>query len=91
MKSDIFDKNNKIVKVGDTLSFPWIDPMGGVDKDVDFQAEVVFEYGCMGYFRGTSFHPLMNWMKKEVGSYIPNEGNKVIYTNKYIFWKTPTQ
>lgn len=86
MKSNIFDKNGKEVKVGDTIAFPYIDPMGKITDDVDFTRKVVFKYGCFGYETQTSFVPLIEWMKIRHGEYVPNCGNKTIYTEEYLFW-----
>ncbi|MFA7628739.1 MAG: hypothetical protein WCY37_05040 [Candidatus Dojkabacteria bacterium] len=86
MKSNIFDKNGIEVCVGDTVVFPYIDPMGRLTEDEDFKKQIVFKHGCFGYETQTSFEPLMNWMKKERGDYVPNCGNKVVYTEKYPFW-----
>ena len=86
MKSDIFDKNGIKVKIGDTIVFPYITPMGQVTDDEDFKKEVVFKYGCFGYDTKTTFEPLMNWMYTDKGEYISNCGNKTIYTEKYPFW-----
>lgn len=86
MKSNIFDKNGIEVKAGDTLVFPYVDPMGGVHEEEGFRAVVQFKYGCFGFENYTRFIPLMDWMITEKGEYIPNSGNKIIYTEKYPFW-----
>ncbi len=86
MKSNIFDKNGIEVKIGDTVVFPYITPMGKVTNDADFKKEVVFKYGCFGYETKTGFETLMNWMYTDKGDYVPNCGNKTIYTEKYPFW-----
>jgi hypothetical protein len=86
MKSNIFDKLGKEVCVGDIIAFPYIDPKGKMHDEEDFRKEIVFKYGCYGYETETNFEPLMNWMKKESGDYVSNSGNKVVYTEKYLFW-----
>lgn len=86
MTSNVFDKNGKEVSVGDTLVFPYIDPLGGTHDTEDFKATVLFKYGCFGYETATKFIPLMKWMEEEQGEYISNCGNKTIYTEKYPFW-----
>jgi len=86
MKSNIFDKNGIEVKIGDTLIFPYITPMGEVTDDEDFKKQIVFKYGCFGYETKTGFDTLMNWMYTDKGDYVPNCGNKTIYTEKYPFW-----
>lgn len=86
MKSNIFDKNGIEVKIGDILIFPYITPMGEVTDDEDFKKEIVFKYGCFGYETKTGFETLMNWMYTDKGDYIPNCGNRIIYTEKYPFW-----
>ncbi len=86
MKSGIIDKNGIEVKVGDTLVLPYVDPMGRLTYEPDDKVKVVFEHGCFGYYFGTRFNTLFEWQKTEKGEYIPNEGNKVIYTGKYPFW-----
>jgi hypothetical protein len=91
MKSNIFDKNGIEVKIGDTVIFPYITPMGEVTDDEDFKKEVVFKYGCFGYEAETAFIPLMNWMLTDKGEYISNFGNKTIYTEKYPFWVETTK
>lgn len=89
MKSGIFDKNKKEVKVGDTLVFPYVTPKGELTDEEDFIATVVFKYGCFGFESQTSFIPLMEWMEIKSGDYVPNCGNKRIYTEKYPFWVSP--
>jgi len=86
MKSNIFDKLGKEVCVGDIVAFPYIDPKGRLYDEEGFRKEIVFKYGCYGYETQTGFEPLMNWMKKERGEYVPNCGNKVVYTEEYPFW-----
>lgn len=86
MNSGIFDKNGKEVKVGDTLVFPYIDPMGRLHDTEDFRKVVVFKYGCYGFESQTMFIPLMEWMETKQGDYVPNCGNKIVYTEKYPFW-----
>ena len=84
--SGIFDKNGIEVKEGDTLIFPYVTPMGDLDKDnEDFRAKVIFNYGCFGYKR-IDFVPLLRWLKKEQGDYEPNYGNKTIIQNTGVFW-----
>ena len=85
MKSGIFDKNNREVKVGDTVLFPYITPMGELTDNFDFEKKIEFKFGCFGYWTDTEFIPLMEWMKKEVGEYVSNCGNKTVYTEKYNF------
>lgn len=86
MKSNIFDKNGIEVCNGDTLVFPYIDPMGKINDEEDFKKTVVFKFGCFGYETETKFIPLMDWMETERGEYVSNCGNKVVYTEKYPFW-----
>ena len=86
MKSGIFDKNRKEVKIGDVLNFPYINFRGIVTDEVDFSKTVEFKYGCFGYSSETMFIPLMEWIIKERGIYVPNNGNKIIYTENYYFW-----
>lgn len=86
MKSNIFDKNGIEVCVGDTVVFPYIDPAGGVHDEEDFRKKIKFKYGCFGFETQTQFIPLMEWMNTERGDYVPNCGNKVVYTEKYPFW-----
>ena len=84
--SNIFDRNGVEVKVGQTLVFPYITPFGELTNNIGFKAKVQFKYGCFGYETKTSFIPLMEWMEIEKGEYVPNSGNKKIYTEKYPFW-----
>lgn len=86
MSHQVKDKFGYEVFEGDTIIFPYIDPMGNPSLEPDFETKVVYKYGCLGYETKTKFIPLMNWMKTEEGKYIPNEGNKIIYTEKYLFW-----
>ena len=87
MKSGILDATGIEIKIGDTLVFPYIDPMGGTHKDTpDFKAIVEFKHGCFGYQTKTRFVPLMDWSERKSGDYIPNEGNEEIITDKYLFW-----
>ncbi len=86
MKSNIFDKNGIEVCVGDTLVFPYVTPMGDLTDREGFRKVVIFKYGCFGYETQTHFESLMSWMKTETGDYVPNCGNKVVYTEKYPFW-----
>ena len=87
MKSGILDKKGTEVKVGDTLVFPYVNPMGKIHEDEeDFRAEVVFKYGCFGYETKTKFIPLIDWMEVQSGEYVSNCGNKTIYTERYPFW-----
>ena len=60
----IKDKKGRIVRVGDTLAFPYIDPMGKICEDLpDFEATVVFKHGCMGY-------------EGKIGLYLSSDGVK---------------
>ena len=86
MKTNIFDKNGTEVKIGDTVVFPYIDPMGRLTEDSDFKKQIEYKYGCVGYSTSTDYIPLMNWMQKKRGEYVSNSGNKIIYTEKYPFW-----
>lgn len=86
MESGIFDKNGIEIKVGDVLIFPYITPCGQPTNDVNFKSVVVYKYGCFGIEDDIKFVPLFEWMEKAVGEYISNRGNKVIYTNRYLFW-----
>lgn len=86
MNSGIVDKHGIEVKVGDTICMPYITPLGKLTEDVDFEAEVVFQFGCFGYWDATEFIPLIKWMFKGKGEYVSNYGNKVVYTEEYIFW-----
>jgi len=90
MKSYIFDKYGIEVCIGDTVAFPYVTPMGDITDDEDFRKQILFKYGCFGYETKTHFVPLMDWMKKESGEYVPNCGNKTIYTNQYPFWVVNT-
>ena len=45
MKSNIFDKNGIEVCNGDTLIFPYVDPMGKLHNEEDFRKTVVLKYG----------------------------------------------
>ena len=91
MKSNIFDKNGIEICEGDTLVFPYVDPMGGMHDKVGFKKTVVFKYGCFGYETQTKFIPLMEWMDVEKGDYVSNCGNMVVYTEKYFFWVEPKE
>lgn len=86
MKSNIFDKNGIEVCEGDMVVFPYVTPFGDLTENEGFKKEIKFKYGCFGYETKTSFEPLMNWMKTERGEYVPNAGNKVVYTGEYPFW-----
>lgn len=85
MNSGIFDTNQVEVKIGSIVSFPYITPKGEVTEEEDFTKKIEFKYGCFGYYNELRFVPLMDWMKTDRGEYIPNCGNKTIYTNKYYF------
>lgn len=91
MESGIFDKNGIEIKEGDIIVFPYVDPKGRLTKDESFRKEVLFKYGCFGYETQIDFIPLFEWMKKKEGDYIPNKGNKNIYTKEYEFWVQNTQ
>ena len=86
MKSGILDKNKKEVKKGDILVFPYVTPKGDVTRDEDFRRTVLFKYGCFGFETQTEFIPLMEWMDRKLGDYVPNCGNKVVYLETYPFW-----
>ena len=86
MKSGIIDKNGIEIKAGDTLVLPYVDPMGRLTEEEGTRVIIVFEHGCFGYYDQTSFNPLFSWQRQVSGEYIPNEGNKVIYTGEYPFW-----
>lgn len=86
MKSSIFDKNGIEVKEGDKLIFPYVTPFGELTEEEGFSKIVVFRHGCFGYETTKGFETLFSWMKTEKGEYIPNYGNKIIYTEKYPFW-----
>lgn len=87
MKSGIKDKNGTEIKAGDTIVIPYVDPMGKIiDDEEGYRAKICFEHGCFGYYNKTHFIPLFDWQATEHGEYIPNNGNKVIYTGKYPFW-----
>lgn len=86
IKSGIFDKNGKEVKIGDTLILPYVDPMGGLHEDISNEEVIVqFKHGCFGYETVIDFIPLMNWSKKKTGEYVCNRGNKIIILDKYVF------
>jgi len=90
MKSGIFDKNSIEVKSGDTLIFPYIDPMGRINEDTpNFEAVVIFKHGAFGYENKTDFVPLVDWSRKKTGEYISNHGNKTIILDIYPFWIKP--
>lgn len=90
MKSGIFDKNGIEVKKGDTLVFPYIDPMGSfMEDDPDFEAIVKFKHGCFGYDTPVYFVPLTEWSKTKPGEYVPNCGNKKLILDEYVFWVKP--
>ena len=86
MKSGIIDKNGIEIKEGDTICLPYITPMGELTEEVDKEREVVFRFGCFGYWNETYFVPLIDWMTKETGDYVPNQGNKIVYTDNYLCW-----
>ena len=88
MKSGILDKNRKEVKKGDILIFPYVTPNGYIENtnEEDFRALVLFKHGCFGIETKTEFVPLMEWMDRQLGDYIPNCGNKVVYLETYPFW-----
>ena len=85
MESGIFDKNKIEVKEGDTVLFPYVDPKGRVTDEIDFSKKIEFKFGCFGYWTETRFVPLMDWMETDRGDYVPNCGNKTVYTEKYYF------
>ena len=85
MRSNIFDVNKKEVVIGDTIKLPYVDPMGRVTGDFEGTAKVIFKFGCFGYEGVLRFVPLMEWMKTKAGDYVPNNGNKTLYTEKYPF------
>ncbi len=84
--TEISDKNGYLVFLGDTLCFPYSDPMGNLHEDEDFTAIVEFKHGCFGYQTSTHFVPLIEWMHKESGQYVSNQGCAVVYTENYPFW-----
>jgi len=86
MKSGIVDKNGIEIKVGDTICLPYITPMGALTDEVDKEREVVFRFGCFGYWNETEFVPLIDWMTKKEDDYVPNQGNKIVYTDEYLCW-----
>jgi hypothetical protein len=85
MKSGIFDKNKIEVKIGDTIILPYITPLGEISDEDGEKVEVVFKYGCYGFFTKTQFIPLIDLQCKKVGEYVPNHGNKTVYTEEYYF------
>lgn len=86
-KSNIKDKNGVEIEVGQTLAFPYIDPMGNTHKDEkNFEAIVVFKHGCFGYETLTSFEVLMSWSKARHGAYVSNVGLENVILDEYPFW-----
>ena len=87
MRSGIYDKHGIEVKIGDTLVFPYVTPIGDIDTDtVDFEATVIFAHGAYGYMTKVAFIPLFAWSKVEHGEYIPNHGEKRIILDIYPFF-----
>tara|TARA_R110000851_G_scaffold148589_1_gene288905 strand:+ start:233 stop:505 length:273 start_codon:yes stop_codon:yes gene_type:complete len=86
MKSGIKDKNGVEVKEKDIIALPYITPHGTITEDEDQRVVVVYEHGCFGYYDKVRFNTLMDWQKTEEGEYVPNAGEKTIYTGKYYFW-----
>ena len=86
LKSGIKDKNGVEVKVGDIIAIPYTTPFGELTNEIDERHEVVFARGCFGYFDETDFVPLFMWERAEEGEYIPNQGNRMIYTGEHMFW-----
>lgn len=87
MESGIFDKNGIEISIGDTIVFPYMNPVGEIEENTpDFTAVVKFKFGCFGYFNQVEFVPLFEWMGTLSGEYVPNHGNKTVYTNEYPFW-----
>ena len=91
MNSGILDRNGVEVKEGDTLIFPWISPIGEISNDPGFEAQVVFKHGAFGVELKTEFVPLLNWLNRTKGEYVPNYGNKIELSDKGIFWIKKTQ
>jgi len=86
MKSGIKDKNGVEVKENDIIALPYLTPHGTITEDEEERVKVVYDHGCFGYYNKVKFIPLMNWQKTKDGEYVPNEGEKTIYTFEYYFW-----
>lgn len=86
MKSGIKDKNGVEVLLGHYIAVPYINPFGVLEDDEDFRAQVVYAYGCFGFYTDIRFVPLFELQRKREGRYIPNAGNVEEYTEQYFFW-----
>ena len=86
--SQIKDHEGQEIKVGDTIGLFYVDPVGNLHKDsIDRQYVVEFKYGTFGIQTRICFVPLMEFMTAKSGDYVPNYGNKMVYTEKYNFLK----
>ena len=86
MNIGIKDKNGVEVQIGNTIAIPYINPFGVMGEDEDRRELVVFAYGAFGIYTETRFVPLFELQTKREGDYIPNNGNKIEYTEQYYFW-----
>ena len=79
------DKNDIIIKEGHTVGIPYVTPMGHIDDKPSYKAKIVFNYGTFWLDYEDCDHPvpqpILDWVDREKGDYIPNYGNPNIYHN----------
>lgn len=66
---------------GDIIAIPYITPFGDITEEYDKHFIVEFKNGMFGYSTPTRFNPLEDFIIKERGEYISNQGNKTLYKN----------
>ena len=77
------DSEGTEIYEGDIISKPYADPMGKINHDTSDGVHVVwFLNGGFGFKTRTKFIPLIRWVERSSGDYIPNMGFKVIYGAK---------
>lgn len=78
------DKNGKEIYVGDVVTIPYIDPIGGVHTDQpNGCSKIGFENGQYVLYL-TEPQALVNWCERKKGEYISNYGCKVILSDVTI-------
>jgi len=77
------DREGNEVYEGDIMGIPYIDPMGNIHPDnIEKKAIVIFSKGVLGVDMGDATTPLLLWGQILEEIYVPNYGNKKIYSNK---------
>lgn len=75
----LHDKNGVDICNGDIVLFPYYTPFGEETDDDGEMYVVEFKYGCFGFQTKTKFLPLIGFIHCDIGEYISNHGNVIIY------------